>query len=177
MSGEPPVPSSRAGDVRADVGHPRPPRWPSGIAALLDGTALGSKIGPTFQLVTVDPDGWPRIASLSAGELLVTGADMIAVALWPSSRTTANMLASRRCSLAFAHDGATWLGRLTIEASIILDIGEKRTCFKAQLVDLRRDAVPYAEVTSGTTFRLTGGEPVTERWERTLSEMRRQLIG
>jgi len=37
----------------------------------------------TVQLLTVDESGWPRVALLSAGEVLATGPRAIALALWP----------------------------------------------------------------------------------------------
>ena len=156
----------------ADAG----PQWPDALRALLDGADLESKIGQAFQLLTVGTDGWPRIALLSAGELLITGPDVMRLALWPGSRTTANLIATQRASLAFALDGGAWLAHLHVGPATEVDIGEKRACFEAVLSDISCDKVAYATVTSGVSFRLTDTGDVVSRWSRTIAALRTAVL-
>lgn len=74
--------------------------WPPGLLGVLDGRDLADKIGVTPQLVTVDDDGWPHIALLSAGEVVLERPDGARLALWPDSTTSANLIARRLALLA-----------------------------------------------------------------------------
>lgn len=139
--------------------------------ALLDGAELAGKAGVTFQVITVDDESWPHVALLSVGELLVPTGDVLLVALWPSSRTTANLKAHGRATLTFTAGGAQWLARLHV--NYVAEIGEPaRSAFRATLDELRRDEVPYATLTSGITFALVDPDEVLPRWERTLAALR-----
>lgn len=45
---------------------------PAGVRELLDGSAIEAATGATVLLLAVDDTGWPRVAMLSAGEVLAT---------------------------------------------------------------------------------------------------------
>jgi len=64
---------------------------PAEVVAALDGRDLDRKFGKTYLIMTTDQDGTPRPCMLSAGEMLATGPDAIRLALWPGSRTGANL--------------------------------------------------------------------------------------
>jgi flavin reductase (DIM6/NTAB) family NADH-FMN oxidoreductase RutF len=64
---------------------------PAEVIAALDGRDLEGKFGKTYLIMTTDQDGTPRPCMLSAGEMLVNRPDAIRLALWPGSRTGANL--------------------------------------------------------------------------------------
>jgi hypothetical protein len=67
--------------------------WPPALRALLDGTALASKIGFTASLITCDASGHLRTSLVGIGELYAPDSRHLAFALWPNSRA-ARALAS-----------------------------------------------------------------------------------
>jgi hypothetical protein len=50
-------------DPQSDAAATLPP-----VAALVDGTGLGAKVGQTISILAVGDDGWPRLSLLSVGE-------------------------------------------------------------------------------------------------------------
>ena len=64
---------------------------PSEWASQFDGTRLEDKLHVAAMLATVDAEGWPHLAYLSAGEVLVHSLRRVSVCLWPASRSTANL--------------------------------------------------------------------------------------
>src|SRR5438270_13173115 len=87
---------------------------PEAVRSLLGGARLEDAVGLTVLLLTVDEEGWPRIAMLSAGEVLATGPRSLRVALWPHSSSTANLLRSPHATLALVHGGAGWYLRCRV---------------------------------------------------------------
>ena len=85
--------------------------WPPALRALLDGTALASKIGFTASLITCDASGHVRTSLVGIGELYAPDSRHLAFALWPNSRA-ARTLASPTQSAAYS-GGA---GRISGEA-------------------------------------------------------------
>ena len=57
---------------------------PEGVARYLDGTDLLTKT-QAVRLSTVDPDGWPHAALLSAGDMVMMPSGHIRFALFPKS--------------------------------------------------------------------------------------------
>lgn len=143
------------------------------MVALLDGTDLQARVGLTLELITVDADGWPRVALLSAGEVLAATSSALALALWPGSRTTANLERSARGLLAFVHDGAAF--RLGLQARRVDDLhvaGELRAAFDAPVVSVARDEVPYARLRDGITHELVDPARTLARWRATVEALR-----
>ena len=143
------------------------------VLALLDGTDLEARAGVTLELVTVDADGWPRVALLSVGEVLATGERSLALALWPGSRTTANLERRARALLAFVHDGAAHRVRLEARrgADLLLE-GDARARFDAAVLSTTRDEVPYARLRSGITHELVDPAQALARWRATVAALR-----
>ena len=75
---------------------------PSEWTSQFDGTHLEDKLHVAAVLATVDAEGWPHLAYLSAGEVLVHGPRRVSVCLWPASRSTATNLASQTAPTAAA---------------------------------------------------------------------------
>jgi hypothetical protein len=116
--------------------------WPPSLRALLDGTALASKIGFTASLMTCDAGGHVRTSLLGIGELYAPDSRCLAFALWPASRAArtlshaghrqleeardarpvgpADAPATRngdrraRAAIAFVHDGAFYQVQLLV---------------------------------------------------------------
>jgi len=143
------------------------------VVALLDGTDLPARAGLTLELITLGADGWPRVALLSVGEVLATGKDSLRLALWPGSRSTANLERSARALLAFVHDGAAHRVRLEARRAADLLVGTNaRAVFDASVVSVARDEVPYARLRAGITHELVDPEDTLARWRATVAALR-----
>lgn len=150
-------------------------RLPGSVRALLDGADLESKIGVTVLLVVNDEGSWPRVASLSVGELLVRG-DEVLMTLWERSRTTAAVRAARTALLHVVDSG----GIVRIGArfgSIDADTGQGRATFRGVIEEVEHDVVPYAVVTNGISFELTDPGDTITRWRRQLDSLRQIPAG
>jgi hypothetical protein len=146
-----------------------PPALPAAWLAQFDGTGLEDKIDVSAVLATVDAEGWPHIAYLSAGEVLALGADRLRLLLWPASRSAANMRDAGRAVLHAVADGAVWEARLAVRATraagklLLIDVG---------IADIVRHAAPYADATSLIGFRLHDPIASVGRWRDNVARMR-----
>lgn len=147
--------------------------WPAGLLRLLDGHDLEARVGIIVQLMTVDDDGWPHVALLSAGEVVFQPPDRALLALWPQSSTSGNLIARRLALLCVAFEGAWWLARLeVVTTGPLADLQEPRLGVLARLVHLRADTVPYAQLDGSLHFQLTDPSEVVSRWRRTIISLR-----
>jgi len=143
------------------------------LLRMLDGEALENLSHEAFELVTVAPDGGPHVALLSVGEVLATGPSELRLALWESSRTTANLRRTGRALLTLVHDGAYLKLRLEVEPTGSAGSGGRPlAAFRARVAELVEDRVPYAELTRGIGFDLNEPGPVLRRWREVLDELR-----
>ena len=147
---------------------------PAGVHALLDGTRLEEAAGLTVLLLTVDEAGWPRLAMLSAGEVLATGPRTLRLALWPGSTTAANLARAGRATLALVHDGAGWYLRCEARPrpDLALPGGRRLAGFQLLVSDALEDVVPYAELTAGVSFRLADPQGTLSAWRETVAALR-----
>ena len=154
------------------LGRSLPPR----LRDLFGGTDLAAGVGgQTFLLLTVDEDGWPRMAMLSVGELLAADdGETLRAGLWLHSNATRNLTREQRAVLAVVADGAGYYLRLHARRGPDLDLGEdgRLAYFELAIDDVLEDVVGYAELTSGMRFRLHQPEQVVPRWERTIAALR-----
>jgi hypothetical protein len=142
---------------------------PSAWVGQFDGTRLDSKIHVAAVLATVDEEGWPHLAFLSAGEVLAHDARRIAFVLWPTSRSAANVARDGRGVLHAVADGAVWETRLRSQPRAE---AHELAVFDAEVIDVRRHAAPYADVTGLIGFRLHDPAATLERWRRQIERMR-----
>ena len=77
------------------------PELPARLQEALNGEDLEQKVGPIYQLVTIDPDGAPRSCMLSAGEVLAPDNKRVRLALWPGTNTSANLFHGGRALICF----------------------------------------------------------------------------
>ncbi len=149
----------------------QPARLPSTLFTLLDGSEIADRVGLTIELLTVDSDGWPRVALLSAGEVLALSPSVIRLALWPATQSTSNLTRSGQGSLALVHAGAAYAIRLSTRR--IADLADPvLAAFEGAVASVRRDEVAYARLRAGITFELPDPEPVVARWQATVAELR-----
>jgi hypothetical protein len=140
---------------------------PDHVARLLRDEALEAGLGAALQIVTVDPDGWPRAALVSAGEVLVLGPTTLRTALWQGSRSAENLERSGRAALLVASAGLACT--ISVRASRLADLPgpPALAAFEAEVVDVRSDEASYAILHSGITFRLRDVDAVLTRWRAT----------
>jgi flavin reductase (DIM6/NTAB) family NADH-FMN oxidoreductase RutF len=134
-----------------------------------DGSNLENKLHVAAVLGTVDDAGWPHLVYLSAGEVLTHSTHRLSFALWPTSRSTANL---RRVGHAVLHavaDGAVWEARLVAQSRA--DANDL-VVFDAEVIGVHRHAAPYAEVTGLIGFRLNDPASTLDRWRRQIERMR-----
>ena len=142
---------------------------PSEWTSQFDGTHLEDKLHVAAVLATVDAEGWPHLAYLSAGEVLVHGPRRVSVCLWPASRSTANLQRIGRGVLYAAAEGAVWETKLVA----VLRAGSNTpVIFDADVTEVHRHAAPYAEVTALIGFRLSDPPSAVDRWRRQIEQMR-----
>jgi hypothetical protein len=142
---------------------------PSEWVSQFDGTHLEEKLHVAAMLATVDAEGWPHLAYLSAGEVLVRAPGRVSVCLWPASRTTANLQRVGRGVLYAAAAGAVWEARFV---AVLRAGSHTPVIFDADVSEVHRQAAPYAEVTALVGFRLSDPPSTVERWRRQIEEMR-----
>lgn len=145
---------------------------PPAFVSLYDGRDLESKIGPTVLLLTMDPDGWPAVALLSAGEVLVRTAREVRLALWPKSHTTGNLTAAGRAVLMFVDEDA-WYARIEARRGPDLELpGMKLAYFDTTVLEILRDHVGYASLGNGIRFTLHEPHLVTPSWQQAIDALR-----
>jgi hypothetical protein len=137
---------------------------PAGISAVAAGRDLEA-----FELLSVDPDGWPHAAWLGPGEVVLTGASL-RFATWPGSSTTANLRRTGRALLQFVSDAdpreLVKIRIHVVEVGVVEVAGRRLAAFVAEVDDLRIDAVTYAHVTAGLRYRLKDPDAVVDRWQQ-----------
>jgi hypothetical protein len=146
---------------------------PDDLAAALDGTELGRKVGPAYLLVTSDEDGTPRPCMLSAGETLALDGKRLRFALWRGSRTAENLTRGGRALFCHVAPRTVVYVRGAVRA---LDGGPELNldCFELAVESVESDDHAGMPVTTGITFAVERDDPavVVAAWERQLSGLR-----
>ncbi len=85
-------------------------RIPGDLEAVFSGEAFRSRNRLVIPLLTVDPEGFPRAALLTFGEVRVNSRTALAVAVQSGSRTAANLIRRRAATLLYlARNRAVWV--------------------------------------------------------------------
>lgn len=141
--------------------------------AALDGTGLAGSVGKAYLLVTSDDDGTPRPCMLSAGELLAVDRRLVRLALWPGSRTSANLARGGRALLCHVAPRTVVYVRGAVRS---LDAGPdpELDCFELEVDAVESDEHAGMPVLTGITFSVEGADPagVVATWERQLALLR-----
>lgn len=148
---------------------------PAELQSLFDGRDLARKVGETFLLLTTDDDGWPHMAMLSVGELVLVNDSELQAALWLHSTATKNLERTGRGLLAVVADGAGYYVRLRAQRQGDVELGDEGRLarFILTVEDVQEDRVDYARLTSGVRFELPQVEEVVRRWEHTIEALRK----
>lgn len=145
---------------------------PHEISLYLNGEDLASK-NVALRLSTVDSDGWPHAALLSAGEILVLPDGCIRFIIFPSSGTAANIARDSRSTLTMPLDRGMCEIRMRMRK-----LGESKAAgvalaiFEGQVQRIHKHLSRYADVESGLTFSLHEPEVVLARWYRQIAVLR-----
>lgn len=127
------------------------------------------RVGETILLLTAGEDGWPHLAMVSVGELVVTGPDRLALALWPASTAAANLARNPRATLGAVTEGRSLLLRCRADAGHELTVpgGQRLRAFTLQVTAASEDVAPYADLLAGVSFRLHDPPSAIGRWRAT----------
>jgi hypothetical protein len=146
-------------------------RIPDGVADYLDGTGLLAKT-QALRLATVDADGWPHAALLSAGDILIMPSGRIRFALFPQSNMTSNLEREGRLTMSLSLDGGMYELRLRSRRLSNQNSDVPLTLFEADVEAVRHHVAPYATVTGGISFALHDPQAVLPRWHRQIAALR-----
>ncbi len=94
-------------------------RLPPELERSLGGEAFRRRRRFVFPLLTTDPEGFPRAALLTAGEIRATSATAMSIAVLAASRTSLNLIRRRQATLLYM--------QRHLAASIRLRAGRGRT--------------------------------------------------
>ena len=135
---------------------------------------LDSSAGTALLLLSIDDDGWPRQAMLSQGEVIVVDDRHLRLGLWPGSTTTRNLAARGQATMTTVCNGTGISVRLSLQRREDLALARSGplACFDATVEEATADEVPYADLTSGVTFRLHEPDEVRARWTETRAALR-----
>jgi hypothetical protein len=144
---------------------------PDEVARYLDGTDLLTKT-QALRLSTVDAEGWPHAALLSAGDMVVIPPRRIRIALFPQSGMTANLEREGRLTISLSLGGGVWEMRLRSRRLPHSSAEVPLAFFEAEVEAVRQHIAPYADVTGGITFSLHEPQAVLPRWQRQIAALR-----
>lgn len=142
---------------------------PVELLDFLNGKDLDRKQSEAIRISTVDEQGWPHAALLSAGEVLALSPSEVAMLVYESSNTSRNLVRDGRLTLALPLDRG--LCELRLRATAKSREGQHR-CFTAVVEDVRQHRSHYADVIAGVTFRLHEPDAVLARWSRQIELLR-----
>ena len=89
---------------------------PTGVRSFLNGQNLLSKT-QALCLSTVDAEGWPHTALLSAGDVLALPSGRLRFAIFAGSGTAANLVRDGRLTLSMSLDGGMCELRMRVRTS------------------------------------------------------------
>ena len=144
---------------------------PEGVLSFLNGEDLLSKT-QALRLSTVDAEGWPHAALLSAGDAVALSNGRLRFAIYPHSGTAANLVRDGRLTLSLSLDGG--MCELRMRARKCGD-GTREVplaFFEAEVDHVRMHVASYADVTCGIGFALHDPSAVLDRWQRQITALR-----
>jgi hypothetical protein len=157
------------------MSYPLDPVVPDPLRRLLDDEPAGED---DFTILVISVrDDWPHLAMVSRGELVCVRDDVLALALWPTSTSCANLTGSPRATLCAVVDAVSYSLRVRCPrlADIRTEAGGTLACFRLEVEGVSGDKAPYARLESGVRFRLIDPEPTVRRWREVRQELRRAV--
>jgi hypothetical protein len=144
---------------------------PAGVMNYLNGEDLLSKT-QALRLTTVDADGWPKAALLSPGDILALPNGRLRFAIFAGSGTAANLERDGRLTLSMALDRGMCSLRMRVRKCSQAMPELSLAFFEAQVERVRVHVAPYADVSSGISFKLHEPSAVLSRWQREIAALR-----
>jgi pyridoxamine 5'-phosphate oxidase-like protein len=144
---------------------------PAGVMSFLNGEDLLSKT-QAVHLSTVDAEGWPHTALLSAGDVLALSRGCLRFAILAGSGTAANLVRDGRLTLSMPLDGGMCELRMRVRKWGEGTQDVPLALFEAEVERVRVHVAPYADVTSGIRFALHEPSAVLARWQRQVAALR-----
>jgi hypothetical protein len=144
---------------------------PAGVMSFLNGESLLSKT-QALHLLTVDTEGWPHAALLSAGDVLALPTGRLRFAIFAGSGTAANLVRDGRLTLSMSLDGGMCELRMRVRKRGQGTQEVPLAFFEAEVERARVHVAPYADVTSGISFALHEPSAVLARWQRQIAALR-----
>lgn len=145
---------------------------PREVLDAFDGSLTAERVGLGYLLVTIDADGRPRPAMLSAGEILATGDQALRLATWARSTSADNLASRRPCFLTYVGPGTVLHVHGTPAA---LSSGDGLACFEMRVERVDADAHPGMPTIQTITYACEAMSPddVLDEWRRSLGALRR----
>jgi hypothetical protein len=144
---------------------------PAAVARYLDGADLLEKT-QALRLSTIDAEGWPHAALLSAGDMVAMPNGRIRFALFPQSGIVANLARDGRLTLTLSLDGGMCELRMRARRLNHSSKDVPLAFFEGEIEAVRNHVAPYATVTGGITFSLHEPDAVLPRWKRQIEALR-----
>jgi hypothetical protein len=126
-----------------------------------------------IELIVANWSGWPAIAHLSVGELLLESDGLLRMALWEGSNTCSALLAARQGVLVFCGRDQLFELRFMALAQARLETSKALRGFLLRPTLVRDKRAPYATIISGLQFELHDPESVRARWTATKNALAR----
>jgi len=139
------------------MGRDLGPALPRELVDYLRAAPPAAKFLNAFVLTTVDADGVPRHALLSAHEVVAKDAGALLILLRPQSRSADNARSGRALSLLIVVPETSHAIAGVAEERAALDEAPGEALFDVRVVNVREDRLATARITSGITF--DGGDP------------------
>ena len=144
---------------------------PASVQSFFNGEDLESKT-QVIRLTTIDAEGWPQAALLTAGDVLVLPDGRLRFAIPMNSGTAANLARDNRFTFGFAIDGGMCSIRLRARKCGEGTQEMPLAFFEAEVERVRMHFAPGADVVSGITFTLREPSAVVDRWQRQIAALR-----
>ncbi|WP_366289023.1 pyridoxamine 5'-phosphate oxidase family protein [Paenibacillus sp. AN1007] len=146
-------------------------------AALLEwfsGSNLESKQHEAMQLLTVTDGQWPHLAMVSMGEVVAMSPSRLRLALWQGTQTSMNMMETGKAALIAVHGQRLLHVRLEVRLlPELADAVHPRDRYECNILHIRVDQAPYAEITSGITFQLKDTNGALARWAAAIEDLKK----
>lgn len=144
---------------------------PRDLHVALGGEGFRRRRRLVLPLLTSDPEGCPRAALLTLGEVRANAPDELAVAVRAKSRTAANLVRRGGATLLYMNRGLTAAVQTRAGRGRVCDYDPERQVFPLRVVNVRIDRPDPAEgdveLLTGPTF---AGPDSTRLFSETLFE-------
>lgn len=139
----------------------------------LSGSDLENKQHEAMQLLTVTDGQWPHLAMISMGEVIAISPSCLRLALWQGTQTSMNMMETGKATLIAVHGQRILHVRLEVRLlPELVDSIHPRDRYECNILHIRIDQAPYAEITSGIMFQLKDQAGALARWTSTIKDLR-----